>query len=127
MEKNALEIRTKVFALRVIKFVADASNNKAADILGRQLLKSGTSIGANYREARRAESLDDFIHKIAIVEKETNESKYWLELFYEGNFGDGQEAKLLLQETTELLAIFTRSGKTAKANRIKASQKVKTT
>jgi four helix bundle protein len=117
MEKNELEIRTKTFALRIIKFVADVSRNKVADVLGRQLLKSGTSIGANYREARRAESLDDFIHKIGIVEKEANESKYWLELFYEANFGDPQEAKSLLHETTELLAIFTRSGKTAKTNR----------
>ena len=78
--KNELESRTKAFALHIIKFVSNLPKNKTTDVLGYQLLKSGTSIGANYREARRAESTDDFIHKIAIVEKEANESKYWLEL-----------------------------------------------
>jgi len=119
MDKNELETRTKAFALRVIAFVANLPKNKIADVLGYQLLKSGTSIGANYREARRAESLDDFIHKIGIVEKETNESKYWLELFDEAAIGNLEERKWLLQESGELLAIFTSSGKTAKNNRRK--------
>jgi four helix bundle protein len=68
--------------------------------LGRQLLKSGTSIGANYREANRAESKADFIHKLAIVEKEASETLYWLELMLESGIGANEEAK-------ELLAIFT--------------------
>jgi four helix bundle protein len=124
--KNELESRTKAFALHIIKFVSNLPKNKTTDVLGYQLLRSGTSIGANYREARRAESTDDFIHKIAIVEKEANESKYWLELFDEANLGDKSERVSLLQETVELLAIFTSSGKTAKANRTRrASRNVK--
>ena len=85
--------------------------------MGYQLLKSGTSIGANYREANRAESHDDFIHKLGIVEKEASETQYWLELFNEAQIGREEERRWLLQEATELLAIFTASGKSAKANR----------
>jgi four helix bundle protein len=124
--KNELESRTKVFALNIIRFVSNLPKNKITDVLGYQLLKSGTSIGANYREARRAESPDDFIHKIAIVEKEANETKYWLELFDEANLGGQSERVSLLREAAELLAIFTSSGKTAKANRTRrASRNVK--
>jgi len=114
-----LELRTKTFALHIIRFVADLPKTRTTDVLGYQLLKSSTSIGANYREARRAESLDDFIHKIGIVEKEANEAKYWLELFNEANIGDAHQRTSLLDEASELLAIFTSSGKTAKANRQK--------
>lgn len=116
MKANELNKRTKTFAVRIIKFVASLPRNKITDTLGRQLLKSGTSIGANYCEAKSAESRDDFIHKIGIVEKETNETKYWLELFEESDMGDIEERKVLLKEVTELLAIFVKSGKTAKIN-----------
>jgi len=75
-------------------------------------LKAGTSIGANYREANRAESHNDSVHKIGIVEKEASETQYWMELF-----GDSEERRWLLQESAELLAIFTASGRTAKARR----------
>ena len=119
MQQNELETRTKAFALNIIKFVADPPKNKVTDVLGYQLLKAGTSVGANYREARRAESIDDFIHKIGIVEKEANEAKYWLELFDEAKIGDSEQRISLLQEATELLAIFTSSGKIAKNNRLK--------
>ncbi len=81
MDKKELEKRTKKFALEVIRFVADLPKNKITDVLGYQFLKCGTSIGANYREANRAQSRQDFIHKIAIVEKESSETQYWLELF----------------------------------------------
>ncbi len=82
--------------------------------MGYQVLKSGTSIGANYREANRAESKDDFIHKIALVEKEAAETQYWIELFDESNIGNPPECDWLLKESTELLAIFTSIGKTSK-------------
>lgn len=86
-------------------------------MLGHQLLKSETSIGANYREANRAESRNDFIHKIAIAEKEVAETQYWLELLEDAGMGDPVERSWLLQESGELLAIFTASGKTAKVGR----------
>ena len=78
MNRHELEERTKLFALRVIPFVARLPKNKVADVIGYQLTKSGTSIGANYREANRAESRNDFIHKVALVEKEAAETQYWL-------------------------------------------------
>ena len=119
MDKAELEQRTKRFALRVIRFVAKLPNSKVNDVLAYQLLKSGTSIGANYREANRAESRKDFIHKIGVVEKEAAETQYWLELSWEAHVGNAEERHGLLQESTELLAIFTSIGKTTKLRHIK--------
>lgn len=114
MDKFELERRTKTFALRVISFVAELPKNKVTDVIGYQLLKAGTSIGSNYREANRAESRNDFIHKIAIVEKKAAETQYWLELSEESNIGKSTDRRWLLEESTELLAIFTSIGKTTK-------------
>jgi four helix bundle protein len=117
LNKLELEKRTMQFALRMIAFIATLPKNKAGDVVGYQLVKAGTSVGANYREANRAESRNDFIHKIGIVEKEAAESQYWLQLCDEGNLGDREKRSWLLQECGELLAIFTSSGRTAKAGR----------
>jgi len=117
VDKVELEQRTRRFALRVVRFVSGLAKSKVSDVLGYQLLRSGTSIGANYREANRAESRKDFMHKIAIVEKEAAETQYWLELFEDAGIGDPAERGWLIQESGELLAIFTASGKTAKAGR----------
>ena len=114
MDKKELENRTKKFALEIIKFVANLPKSKITDVLGYQLLKAGTSIGANYREANRGQSRQDFIHKIAIVEKEASETQYWLELFDASNIGDPTSLSWLPSESGELLAIFTSIGKTSK-------------
>jgi four helix bundle protein len=118
MDKKALEQRTKVFALRAIRFIQALPRDKVADVIGHQLLKSATAIGANYREANRAESHNDFVHKLSIVEKEASETYYWLELCVEASVGDSQERAWLFKECDELLAIFTAAGRTAKANRV---------
>ncbi len=115
MDRSELERRTKAFAVRLIRFVASLPKNRVNDVLGHQLLKAGTSVGANYREANRGESRNDFIHKIGVVEKEASESQYWLELLDESDIGDPSERRWLLQESGELLAIFTSIGKTAKS------------
>jgi four helix bundle protein len=117
VDKVELEERTKQFALRVIQFVSGLGKSKASEVLGYQLLKSGTSIGANYGEANRAQYPNDFIRKIAIVEKEAAETQYWLELCTEAGISGAAECSWLLQESGELLAIFTAAGKTAKASR----------
>lgn len=117
MDKVELEKRTKQFALRIIAFAATLPVGKICDVIRYQLVKAGTSVGANYREANRAESRNDFIHKIGIVEKEASESQYWLEICDEAKFGDARKREWLLQESGELLAIFTSSGRTAKAAR----------
>ena len=114
MNRKDLEKRTKEFALRIIRFVANLPKSKTNDILGYQLLRSGTSIGANYREANRAESRRDFVHKIGVVEKECSETQYWLEVFGESDIGDHTERRWLLGESSELLAIFTTIGRKAK-------------
>jgi len=77
MNKVELEKRTKQFALKIIAFAATLPIGRIGDVIKYQLVKAGTSVGANYREANRAESRNDFIHKIGVVEKEASESQYW--------------------------------------------------
>ena len=117
MDKQELQRRTKQFALRVFKLVDALPRTVVGRAVANQLVRSATSVGANYREANRAESRNDFIHKIAIVEKEASESQYWLEICDEASFGDPEQRVWLLQEASELLAIFTSAGRTAKAAR----------
>ena len=112
MEKN-LEQRTKQFSSTVIKFSSSLPRTREADTLGRQLLRSATSIGANYREANRAVSRADFINKIGTVQKEASETQYWLELLIESEIAK-ETALSLHNEATELLAIFTSIGKKLK-------------
>jgi four helix bundle protein len=113
MEKD-LEKRTKRFALGAIRFVSRLPRSRDADILGRQLLRSATSIGANYREASRGVSRPDFANKIGTVEKEAAETQYWIELLIESGISADAVAKDLHQESSELLAIFTTIGKRLK-------------
>ena len=117
MNKIELEKRTKEFSLILIRFLQSLPKNYLGEALGRQLLKSGTSIGANYREANRAESKADFIHKLAIAEKEASETVYWLELMTEAGIGDRKDVAKLLQEAREILAIFAAAGRTSKGLR----------
>jgi len=117
MNKIELERRTKDFSLQLIRFLKSLPKNYLGEIMGKQLLKSGTSIGANYREANRAESKADFIHKLSIAEKEASETVYWLELMTEAGIGNLEEVARLLEETKELLAIFTAAGRTSKGLR----------
>ena len=115
--KTELEDRTKRFSLNLISLLKSLPKGYLGDVIGRQLLKSGTSIGANYREANRAESKADFIHKLAIAEKEASETVYWLELMTEAGIGDRKDVAKLLQEAREILAIFTAAGRTSKGLR----------
>jgi four helix bundle protein len=109
------------FELRIanceLRIVGNLPRGKASDVIGHQLLKSGTSIGANYREANRAQSREDFIHKVAICEKEAAETEYWLELALEAKLTESSSTEELLREVRELLAIFVVSGRTAKSRR----------
>jgi four helix bundle protein len=110
-----LEERTLVFAVTVVRFVGGFDRCESAIVIGRQLLKSGTSIGSNYREANRAESRDDFVHKTAIVLKEASETDYWLELCTRVDLGASAERAWLSQEARQLLAIFTTINHNAKS------------
>ena len=112
MEKD-LEQRTKRFSLAVIRFCSALPRTREADVLGKQLLRSATSIGANYREANRGVSRADFANKIGTVQKEASETQYWLELLIESEIAK-ERAVMLHKEATELLAIFTSIGKKLK-------------
>src|SRR5205807_3794859 len=114
MEKD-LERRTKSFSLAVIKFTAALPRTREADVLCRQLLRSGTSIGANYREANRGVSRPDFANKIGTVQKEASETQYWIELLAESGIASKMPAEKLHKESSELPAIFTAIGKKLKA------------
>ena len=112
-----LRIRTKEFALRVIRLVNSLEYGKSTDVIGKQLLRSGTSVGANYRAACRGRSTAEFIAKMGIVEEEADESVYWMELLVEGKLVRAELLDELIGEANELVAIVVASIKTAKSNR----------
>lgn len=117
VNKDNLKERTKRFALHIIKLVESLPRDRIADVIGRQLLRAGISVGDNYRAACRAISRADFIAKMGIVEEEVDETIYWLELFVEGGILKLAEVELLMKEGTEILAIAVSSIRTAKKNK----------
>ncbi len=114
MDKIELKLRTQKFAVNVIKFVEEHPRKHSIDVLSKQLLRSSTSIGANYRSACRGKSTADFINIIIIVEEEADESVYWLELIEGSGLVNSINTGALKKEANELTAIFTAIGKTAK-------------
>ena len=112
MDENLFKRRTKQLALRVIKTVESLPKNRTADVIGRQLIRSGTSIGANYRAACRGKSTADVIAKLRIVEEEADESAYWMELLIESGLVSEAGLSELLQETNEILAMTVASIRT---------------
>ena len=116
MTKQELQERTKAFALRVIKLVDSLPKKRSADILGTQLLRSSTSVAANYRAACRARSQAEFIAKMGVVEEESDESTGWIELIADAGLISRAKVESLLQESNELTAITVASIKTARQN-----------
>jgi four helix bundle protein len=112
-----LQDRTKKFAVRVIKAFARLPKDEATRIIGRQFLRSGTSLAANYRSACRARSGADFISKISVVTEETDETLFWFELLVESELIKLKLVEQVMSECGELLKIFSASVATAKANR----------
>ncbi len=106
-----LEKRTRKFAVRIIRMSSRLPNTPEARVIRNQITKSGTSIGANYREANRARSKADFKNKIDICESEASETQYWLEVIVEAEWLSWEQLKPGHQECGELLAIFTSIGK----------------
>ncbi len=122
MTQEEMKARTKKFALRVIRLVESLPNTKTANVIGNQLLRSGTSVGANYRAACRAKSTADFISKLSIVEEENDESIYWMELLIESEIVKENLLQNLMKEADEILSIIVSSIKTLKENRNPKSQ-----
>jgi len=106
IKQNDLKKRTKLFALAILDLYSLIPNNLKAQIIAKQVLRSGTSVGANYREACRAKSNADFISKVETVLQELEETAYWLELLQEGNILNTEKILPLSDETNQLIAIF---------------------
>jgi four helix bundle protein len=114
MTQEELKLRTKQFALRIIRLVESLPSTMTSNTIGRQLLRSGTSVGANYRAACRAKSLPDFINKLAIVEEEADESIYWIELLVESKQINLDRVNSLTEEANEIVSIIVAAIKTSK-------------
>ena len=113
-EQPDLSSRTRAFALRVIKLTASLPRSMEAQVLGRQVLRSGTSVGANYREAQRARSKAEFAAKIGDCLKEQDETQYWLLLLSESEIVTIKRLQPLMNECSELVAILTTIHKRSK-------------
>lgn len=115
--KEELKLRTKRFAIDCWKLCKEIPKSREFNAFVNQLIRSSSSVGANYRAAQRAKSTADFINKLKIVEEEADESIYWLEILSEVSEIDDSELKRLIKEGKELLAITVASINTAKRNR----------
>jgi len=112
MDEKTFKTRTKKLAVAIIKQMDMLPNSRAADVVARQVIRSGTSIGANYRAACRAKSTADMIHKMKIVEEEADETEYWLEILVEAGLAPEEQIVNLHKETDEILAMTVASLKT---------------
>ena len=116
MDANEPKHRTKQFGLRVIRLVEALPTSRTANVIGNQLLRAGTSVGANYRSACRGRSKPDFISKVGIAIEEADEALYWMEMLIEAGLVSEERPADLMNEGNELVAILTASVKTARAH-----------
>ena len=112
MDERTFKIRTKKLAVAIIKQMDKLPRSLATDVIAKQLIRSGTSIGANYRAACRAKSTADMINKMKIVEEESDETGYWLELWVEAEIIPQNQIGIIYKETDEILAMTVASIKT---------------
>jgi len=117
MDEQEFKKRTKQLALQVIELVDELPRRGTADVIGRQLVRCGTSIGANYRSACRGKSTSDVIAKLAIVEEEADETIYWLELLVEAKIVPADRVSELVKETNEIVAMTVASIKTLRGRK----------
>ena len=118
MDEGEFKNRTKNLALRVIRLTESLPNNTTANIIGKQILRSATSVGANYRAACRAKSTADLINKLSIVEEEADESLYWLELLEESGLVNKSKLAKLKSDFNEIVAMLVTSIKTLRTKQI---------
>ena len=117
MKENVIKSKSFDFALRIIKLCKYLIDTKKEFVLSKQILRSGTSIGALIRESEHAESTADFIHKLSIALKEANETEYWLQLLYKSNLITEKEFESIKSDLTELLKLLTSIIKTTKSKK----------
>jgi four helix bundle protein len=113
-DQQQLQVRTRTFALRVIRLAEALPKARTADVIGRQLLRSGTSVGANYHSACRARSKGEFVAKMGIVEEEADECAYWMELLAESGVVKPERLGALMREANEIAAMVVASIRTAR-------------
>lgn len=117
MNKDELKKRTKDYALRIIKLAQALPNTAVSRVINNQLIRSGTSVGANYRAALRARSRAEFIAKIGIVIEEADESEFWLRIIVESKLLKKELVEKLLKETNEIISIMIATSKSARNNK----------
>jgi len=117
MKENVVKNKSFDFALRIVKLYQFLVTDKKEYVLSKQLLRSGTAIGANIREAEQAESKADFIHKTSISLKEANESEYWIQLLFKADFIDENQFNSINKDLKEILKLLTSIIKTSKSNK----------
>ena len=117
MKENPIKDKSFAFAFRVIKLAKYLEDKKREFVLSRQVLRSGTAIGALVKEAEHAESKADFIHKMSIALKEANETLYWLELLHQGDYVDERSFQLIRADSEELIKILSAIVKTSKTSK----------
>jgi four helix bundle protein len=117
-QAEALKLRTKQFAIRIVGVVRSLPRTREGDVIGKQLLRCGTAVAANYRAVCRSRSKAEFISKISIVVEEADETVFWLELLADTAIVATEKLTLLLKEANELLAICAASLSTAKDNKV---------
>ena len=122
MTPDEMKKRTKQFGLRVIRLVGAMPGSKVSDVIGRQLLRAGTGVGANYRAACRSRSDGDFLARMGIVEEEADESLYWMEMLIDADFIKSRALAALMKEAEEILAIVVSSINTARGGRRQRKQ-----
>src|SRR2546422_5736302 len=111
-----MRARTKQFAIRVVRLFRALPKTREAMVMGNQLLRSGTSVAANYRAACRARSRAEFLSKLGVVEEEADESVFWLELLTDANLVRRERLRDLVSEARQITAIFVASRRTVKSN-----------
>lgn len=116
MRDNVVKNKSFAFAVRIVKLYQFLSNDKSEFVLSKQLLRSGTGIGAMVREAEHAETKKDFIHKMGIAQKEINETIYWLELLYETDYLTQEQFGDIHSDAVEIIKLVTAIIKTTKSN-----------
>ena len=116
MTPTEMKERTRSLALRIIRLVESLPSSRTADVIGKQLLRCGTSVGANYRAACRARSRADFVAKMGIVEEEADEIVYWIELLVDCDLLKQGLVDKLLAETNEIIAMVVSSIRTTRSN-----------
>lgn len=116
MKENVVKNKSFVFAVRVVKLYQFLCEQKKEFVLSKQLLRSGTSVGAMVREAEHAETKNDFKHKMGIAQKEINETIYWLELLKETDYLTNEQFESINKDAVEIIKLITAIIKTAKSN-----------